>query len=332
MKNDINISCDSSLPQIDEVEGEIQKKENINYIEVSKMEDELEDYMLFLQGQHRKKNTWKTYYESAKRFLIYTNNEINEKNIRRYIAYINKKYRGNTISTLIIGMDKYLDYKKLTYLRIPIPRWRPVHRDTITTEEITKIREYARKYCGTQTYLMILFITDLDCRNHEISRSRWTWIKGNKIFFKDCKTGDTIGRLTPELQRVLNLWKKERPLSKQEYNDYIFIHTKGTHKGIKLSDYGTTVRKVVKQVSKKIIGRKICPQDLRASIITEEHNHFINPVFIQKKARHRSKETTQIYNHADDMMFEKYISNGTIFDSDKPCLSEQKPKHKTCII
>jgi len=300
--------------------------------EVGNMTDVLEDYKLYLQGRHRKKNTWKTYYESAKLFLQCVNFEITKKNIQRYIAHINQNYQSNSISTFIIGMDKLLDYLKMSDMRVPIPRWKAIHRDTIATEDIAKIRSYAKNYCDTQTYLMILFITDLDCRNHEISKSKWDWVKGNKIYFRDCKTGDTIGRLTPELQRVLELWKQEQPEPKPEYKGYIFIHTQGTYKGKKLSDYGTTVRKVVKQLAEKIIGRPLCPQDLRASIITEEHNHFINPVFIQKKARHRSKETTQRYNHADDLMFEQYISNGTIFDEDNTSLYEEKPKHKTCII
>lgn len=296
------------------------------------MNDVLEDYKLYLQGRHRKKNTWKTYFENAKLFLKYTKGEITEKNIKRYKAYINQKHRSNTVSTRIIGMDKLLDYLQKSELRMPIPRWKSIHRDTITTQEIIKIRDYARNYCDTQTYLMMLFITDLDCRNHEISKSRWSWIKGNKIYFKDCKTGDTVGRLTPELMKVLDVWRQQQTTTKHGYEDYIFIHTKGTNKGMKLSDYGTTVRQVVKSVTKKVIGRSLCPQDLRASVITEEHNHFINPVFIQKKARHRSKETTQLYNHADDMMFEKYISKGTIFDSDNQVLYEGKPKHKTCNI
>ena len=82
-------------------------------------------------------------------------------------------------------------------------------------KDLKKILQYARKKLHIMEYIMVLFVTDLDCRPHEIALTRWEWIRGNKIYFNGCKTGNTYSFLTDELQTSLSIWHDvQKPKSK----------------------------------------------------------------------------------------------------------------------
>jgi hypothetical protein len=105
----------------------------------------------------------------------------------------------------------------------------------------------------------------------------------------------------------------------------VFVVLRGRYKGSALSEKGWYIRDLVNRVSREVVGRKLNPQDLRASVITAEYTGYVNPKIIQLKARHRSEKTTQRYNHADEAMVAKYIENGTIFSDDTESLCPVKP-------
>jgi len=296
--------------------------EAVNQKQVVKVEVDLKRYKTYLEVHHRKPRTITRYYSSAKKFIAHAKT-INEDTINNYVAYLNKNFSPNTVTSEILGMDKLLDYLQLNHLRISIPDWKPVHRDTITSEQIQKIRKYAKKHMSMLDYLIILFITENDTRNHEITEARWSWIKGNRIYFQDCKTGNTVGILSEELINTLEKWKQRRPKSKRGYEDYILIHTDYSWRGLKLSPNGDKIRNTVKKVTRKVTGRALNPQDLRASVMTAEFNNYVNPKIIQRKARHSSLKTTLKYNHVDDKMYEEYINTGSIF-SDNGCQHPSK--------
>lgn len=295
--------------------------DDIERIGGEKIKTSLKEYQRFLEVQHRKENTQLRYLDAAKKLLNHINC-LDETNIQDYVRYLNKNYTQNTIAGNIQGMNKYLDYLKLSHLRVSTPSWKPSPRDTITTDQLREIRQHAKRFYTHMDYLIILFIQDLDTRPHEIQRARWDWIKGDKIYFQDCKTGDTTGHLTPELKEALQHWRDTKPYPNSKY---VFCYTKGYQKGKPLGSRGLYVRRIVKKITNEIVGRILNPQDLRASVITEEYNHFVNPKIIQLKARHRSFKTTMRYNHVDEKMLEDYIADGTIFDNNiEPIL---QPKH-----
>jgi len=124
---------------------------------------------------------------------------------------------------------------------------------------------------------------------------------------------------------VLELWRYERPIPKEGYEDYIFIGYTANNKGRKYTSRGTFISGTVQKVADKAkVGQKVNPYDLRASVITEEFNHYINPKTIQRKARHRNQLTTQRYNRIDDEMVREYVNYNLIFD--KPSLCDKKTK------
>jgi len=283
------------------------------------MEKLLQDYKTYLAVKYRKKHTYKTYLNAAKRFLEHTEGTINQETIAQYVIYLNQQYKQNTISMYIQGLDILLEYLNLEHLHIPIPQGEDTNRDTINLGEIQKILQYISTL-DLQTQIIFNFVAEFDCRPHEITKAKWNDIRGNKIYFNDCKTGNNYNYISIQLQLLLDQYKKQQRFK----NKYILVNQHGRYRGKKLSDNGWVIRETIKKITKKIIGRCLTPQDIRASVITEEYNHYINPKTIQRKARHRSQKTTLKYNHVDDRQLEEYISQGTIFSNNNNLISKPK--------
>lgn len=290
---------------------------------VDKMQIKLQEYKRFLGVQYNKQNSIDRYYNAAKHFLEFSN-KINKESVENYICQLNKTKKKNTVVSEIIGLNKFLRYRNKSELCISTPRWEKINRDIATKQEIQNILRTARKNYNLMDYLMVLFVTDLDARPHEIIKSKWNWIKGNKIYFNGCKTGNTYGFLTNELQSNLEIWKTQQ----NPKSEYIFTNYYRAYKGKPLTSHGQKVRDFIHKITIEVIGRKLNPQDLRASVITAEFNSYLNPKIIQKKARHKSLKTTMQYNHITDNHLLEYLNKGTIFNN-KDSLLQSKTEEDT---
>jgi len=296
------------------------------------MNELLQDFEKHLVVTFRKKHTVITYLNAIKRYLDFSKGVVDQSTINSYLKHLYQCYKPNTISMYILGLDKYLDYIGHGYLHVPIPQGVDTIRNTIDLDQIQQIKNYLRSQdlsnvFRMQEYLVFQFITDLDTRNHEITRSRWKHIHDNKIKFEDCKTGNTYGFLSDETLLALDRYK---PMMQYKHKDYIFVNQTGAYRGKKWSDNGWKIHDIITKISEKVINRFICPQDLRASIITEEYNHWINPKVIQRKARHRSQKTTLKYNHVGERELRDYIDTGTIFGNDNSLILKQKTSNGKC--
>lgn len=287
---------------------------------------DLRDYRTFLGVQHNRQNTIDRYYNSAKHYLTHSKNIVSEQTVQEYLCYLNQNKKRNTITSEIIGLNKFLRYLHRDHLCHPIPRWDVIQRDILSKEEIQQMLSHARDNYHLMEYLIVLFVVDLDCRPHEIVKAKWNWVKGNKIYFDGCKTGNTYGYLTSELQTYLSEWNRlQNPSS-----EFIFTHQRSRYKGEHIANHCAKIRDLIHTLTKEVVGRVLNPQDLRASVITNEFNNYINPKVIQRKARHRSFKTTMKYNHVDDRQLLEYLDNGTIFNNvplskHKSEISENKP-------
>lgn len=285
-------------------EGDIQKSggESIHA---------LKDYLYYLGVQHQRKNTIARYYNAALHFINHSDGSITKESVDDYITHLNRTKKRNTIASEILGLNRYLTYCNHKELKHTIPKWETAHRDIITKEEIQKFITYSRKNCHLMDYLIILFITDLDCRPHEIAKAQWTWICGDTIYLSDCKTGNTYSYLTQELKTNLALWKEQQ----QPESTYIFTNYQGRYREQPITTQTQKIRALIHKLSREVIGRKLNPQDIRASVISAEFNEYINPKVIQRKARHRSFKSTMKYNHVDDKQLLDYLNTGTIFNN-----------------
>jgi len=289
-------------------------------------EEILSKYKIFLAVNHRKNQTVTTYYYPVKRFLEWIGNRpINQDNLNVWLMYQNTNgFRQNGIVTRIVAINKFLKWIGKTELKIKKPPWAKTYRRTISFDEIQQMIRTAEQM-GAKYELALRFITDLDCRNNEICNAKWSNIVGDRIYFDDTKTGDNFGFITPSLRNALERYKEEKIIAKKGYEDYILIGDRSNNKGKRYSVRGKSINYIIKKIAfHSDIGRKVNPYDLRASVITEEFNHYVNPRTIQRKARHKNQLTTQRYNHVDDEMVREYVNYNLIFD--KPSLQAKKRK------
>lgn len=306
-------------------EVENQEKQNNRVSGEKNMDDILEKYKTFLGVKYRKQNSINTYYYTAKKFLTYVS-DITKNEIDRYITYLNQTQKQKSIRDNIIGMNKLLEHINKPELCVTVPRDNRITRNTITREQIIQLIDYTRKHRGYQDYIILLMIRDLKCRNHEIIKTRWDWIRDGRIHFIDCKTGDTSGPISQELQDALEHWRTITPYPD---NPYVFCILRRQYKGRQMSCHGNYIRDMINTISQTVVGRRIGPQDLRASVITAEFSNHVNPRVIMMTARHRNLETTLIYNHADENDALEYITSGTIFNNTRLLPSTSKDrKHK----
>lgn len=292
--------------------------------------DVLQKYSVHLSVKHRKKYTKRQYFRIAKTFIECIGKPVEQLerfDVDKYIASFNSSsLKHNTIVDYIVCLNVFFRYINRDDLKVKKPVYQKTHRNTISVDDITRIRNKAKEF-GAEDYLITLCITDLDCRPSDITELRFSWIRSNKIYFCDTKTGDNYGYLTQEWMYAFEQYKKIRPTPNKGYEDYIFICGYGQHKGCKYTRNAWKIRNVIKNLAYKCdIDTKLTPYDLRASVITEEFNHYINPKIIQRKARHRNIQTTLKYNHVDDKLVEEYISTGTIFSDDNQRLFKLKRK------
>lgn len=288
----------------------------------------LKEYWIFLAVKHRKKQTRITYYYPVKIFLEFLDKnpkDITKNDVDNWIIYQNDNgYKPNGIVTRIIAVDKYLKWLGKPELIIKKPPWAKTYRRTISFDDIQQMLKTARKM-SSRHELILRFITDLDCRGNEICNAKWSNIVDDKFYFDDTKTGDNYGFLTPMMCEVLEVWKQDSPTPKKGFEDYILLGTKTNNKGKKYSPRAKIIYKLVQEIADKSnLGKKVKPYDLRASVITEEFNHYINPKTIQRKARHKNQLTTQRYNRIDDEMVREYVNYNLIFDKPSLCVNKSK--------
>jgi len=283
-------------------------------------EELLNKYKVFLASRHRKKRTRTGYYHPVKKFSEWLNKpfkDITKDDLLRWMAYQNTQgFKHNGITIRVIAVNMFLAWIEKGHLKLPLPSWKPVNRHTIRLDDIKKLFTVATEPLHE---LVLRFITDLDARPESIINSKLSNIHGEKIYFDDTKTGDNYGFITRGFMDALDRYKQIRPVPHEGYEDYILLTTYGTR-------YETTyiIRKTVSELALRAEIPPIKPYDLRASVITEEFNNYINPKIIQRKARHKRPETTQKYNHISDEMVKEYVTFDLIFD--KPSLYQKNNK------
>ena len=286
------------------------------------MNEILEKYKLFLGVQYRKQNSQVRYLNAAQKFLGHIENITGEE-IQQYLIFLNQTQKPKSIRANIYGMNKLLKYLQLDHLKVRVPRDRRITRNTINRDQIMRLYRHAKETRGYQDYVILLMIRDLKCRNHEIIKTQWDWIYDDQIHFHDCKTGDTTGPISQELKEALMHWKQITPYPDKPY---VFCILRGQYKGRQMSDKGGYIRGLINQMSIEVVGRRLNPQDLRASIMTAEFSNCVDPRVIMMTARHKNLETTLIYNHANGETAAEYIRQGTIFSDDKHGLFKQTVK------
>lgn len=280
--------------------------------------DDFIEYLLI--DKKYSENTIKSYNNDLKKFNNYIKksiNNINERDIKNYIKYLNKenndsKTIAHNISTLK-SFYKYLLIEKIVRNNpmeyIELPKTKKSLPKTLSIEEIDKLLDiklddafsYRNKAMLELMYSSGLRVSELiNVKTHDIDTSNCII----RIMGKGKK--ERIVPLGDYAIRYIELYLKEyrEKLTKKELNDFLFLNNHGN----KMTRQGFF--KILKQLAReKNIKTEFSPHTLRHSFATHLLNGGADLRSIQEMLGHESISTTQIYTHVSKEKLKENYNN-----------------------
>ena len=138
-----------------------------------------------------------------------------------------------------------------------------------------------------------------------------------ELSLRNTKTGDEIVSMTTRVAEALQSYIKNERKTENNHENALFLNKYGNRIGEHF------VRNHFKKCAREAeISSRVYPHILRASCITHLLNKGVNPLTVQRHARHRDFRTTMIYNRPTQQQMKADIER--VFHS-KTC-ENIKPK------
>ena len=177
-------------------------------------------------------------------------------------------------------------------LHLRIPRSRVRSREILTHEQVERILRVARTK-GRAVYAVLQTLYDCALRKSEVCNLDLEDVnfEAMELLLRNTKTGDAVVCMTTRVADAIReyLLYERRPASPGERA--LFLNRYGRRIGEHF------VRYHLKECAAEAgIGTNVYPHMLRAACITHLLNQGVNPLTVQRHARHRSFATTMLYN------------------------------------
>ena len=140
---------------------------------------------------------------------------------------------------------------------------------------------------------MFLLLYDCALRRSEVCNLNLDDVRfeSNEIHLNDTKTGNNIVAITSRVSDTIREYLSEERKPRKITEKALFVNSHG----IRIGEH--FIRNNLKECTIKAgINKRVYPHMLRASCITHLLNNGINPLIVQRHARHNSFRTTMIYN------------------------------------
>lgn len=281
--------------------------------------DEFTEYLII--DKKYSENTIKAYNNDLKKFKNFFKskniNQIDEKDIREYLKYLNKENNdtrtiSHNISTLrsfykFLLIGKKVLKNPMEY--IELPKAKKTLPKTLSIEEIDKLLDinltdafsFRNKAMLELMYSSGLRVSELiNVKIHDIDTSNCII----RIMGKGSK--ERIVPLGDYAIRYIELYLKEHreKLIKRELNDYLFLNNHGS----KMTRQGFF--KILKGIAReKNIKTEFSPHTLRHSFATHLLNGGADLRSIQEMLGHSDISTTQIYTHVSKEKLKENYNN-----------------------
>ncbi len=281
--------------------------------------DEFTEYLII--DKKYSENTIKAYNNDLKKFKNFFKskniNQIDEKDIREYLKYLNKENNdtrtiSHNISTLrsfykFLLIEKKVLKNPMEY--IELPKAKKTLPKTLSIEEIDKLLDinltdafsFRNKAMLELMYSSGLRVSELiNVKIHDIDTSNCII----RIMGKGSK--ERIVPLGDYAIRYIELYLKEHreKLIKRELNDYLFLNNHGS----KMTRQGFF--KILKGIAReKNIKTEFSPHTLRHSFATHLLNGGADLRSIQEMLGHSDISTTQIYTHVSKEKLKENYNN-----------------------
>jgi len=266
----------------------VPKEMNANNKEI------LERYYQYLRQNSYSKNTIESYCETIEQTLSHKNVEaLSQEDLDRIRLKLVEKYQhnGNRMRFAAINLfcKKIL---KRDDLYLSIPRSKIKNKDMLTNDQIEKIVEVATTK-SKEIYAMIQTLYDCALRKQEVCDLNLEDVNFEtlELSLRNTKTGDQIVSMTSRVAEAIRSYMEgeretigedEHALFLNRYKKRIGEHFVRIHLKACAADAG--------------INGRVYVHMLRASCITHLLNKGVNPLTVQRHARHKDFRTTMIYN------------------------------------
>jgi len=280
----------------------------------------LKEFHRYLKEHGYSNNTIEAYCETIEKTLSKKNMELlSQQDLNDIRLKLVEKYQHNgnrlRFAALNLFCKKVL---KRNDLYLSIPKSRIKNKDVLTNQQIEDILLVANTK-SKRIYALIQTLYDCALRKNEICNLNIEDVNFNtlELSLKNTKTGDEIVSMTTRVCEALQLYIKDERRTDNDYEKALFLNKYGRRIGEHF------VRNHFKACAKEAgISTRVYPHMLRASCITHLLNKGINPLTVQRHARHRDFRTTMIYNRPTQQQMKDDIER--VFSSEST--KDMKPK------
>jgi len=254
----------------------------------------LNEFKRYLLQNGHSKNTINSYIRTIQQTLSRKNlKTITQRDLDDIALSLMSKYQLNGNRTRYAALNLFC--KKIlgkTNLNLTIPTSEIKNKDVLTNEQVEKILDEAKKE-GRAVYTVLQTLYDCALRRGEVCSLDIEDVnfETRELYLRNTKTGNSIVSMTSRVSKAI-----------EEYILYERKSIKTSEKALFLNKYEKRIgehfiRNNLKECTIKAgITKRVYPHMLRASCITHLLNNGINPLIVQRHARHNSFRTTMIYN------------------------------------
>jgi len=255
----------------------------------------IEEFRRYLKQNYEKENTRECYLKGVKLTLKDKNlDALTQRDLDDISIGLKEKGRKpNTVRIRHAAINLFCkEILKREDLHLKIPWQKKHHKDSIPPEEMERILEVA-KTKSKLDYAILLTFYDEGLRQSELRKLDLddVWNATRELYLRDSKTGDDIVTMTSKVADAIKDYALYERKPKDPKDQALFISSRGERIGEHF------VRDHVKKLAVEAgITTRMYPHRFRTTCITHLFNNHINPITIQKHARHADIRQTLEYD------------------------------------
>ena len=254
----------------------------------------LKRFHRFLQENHYSKSTIESYGKTIKKmFYNKTLTQLTQQDLNNIRLNLVETYQHNGNRIRFAAINLFCkEILKRNDIYLSIPKSKIKNKDILTNQQIEKILRVAQtKRKGIYAIMQTLY--DCALRKNELCNLNLDDVNFEtlELSLRNTKTGDEIVMMTTRVAQALQSYIQDERQTENMYENAVFLNRYGRRVGEHF------VRNHFKECAREAgILSRVYPHILRVSCITHLLNKGVNPLTVQRHARHRDFRTTMIYN------------------------------------
>lgn len=278
----------------------------------------LEKYKAYLHRNYAKRNTFKSYYGLARRFLSWLENEtrkdlaqLTKDDALEYRDYCLSRYTQNGNVVRMCAFNLFVAFLGRPELKVPTPSYQYVNKQVLGNDEIERYISASAELSPLH-HLIAIYQVDGLLRPSEFGALKISQhdIQNQILYLDDTKTGNGSVILSPRMIEAFQRYMWYRTAPKQESDgDTLIIAQDRKWAGVAPIHMAKFIHYKTSQIAAHAgFTKHVYPYLIKPSAITAMFNRQVNPRITQRQARHKRIETTLRYDHTNDEMAKQHFN------------------------